>query len=180
MILHFVPLLALLCWAAATDLRERKIRNWLTLTLMLTGLAQSLMPIHSCTLGGSALGLLSGFGITLILFLMGALGAGDVKLLAGVGAWLGPAGVLAVFVLEAILGLIIVLGQALWQRRLPVLLRNSALVLVNVVHLNEVGMEHVKATGKSARSVSRPLPYAVPTLAAVAILIFKSYITPGI
>ena len=38
---HLVPLFALLVWAAVTDLRERKIRNWLTLSLMASGLAQS-------------------------------------------------------------------------------------------------------------------------------------------
>ncbi len=177
--LHLVPLFAMLLWAAVTDLRERKIRNWLTVSLMLTGLAQSFTPAHSTTPAGAILGLLAGFGITFVLFAMGALGAGDVKLMAGVGAWLGPAGVLAAFVIEALIGMVIVLTQAVWQGRLTTLMRNSALIAVNVVHLNEVGLEHVTATGQSAKSVDRPLPFAVPVLLAVACLAMRTWLAPG-
>jgi prepilin peptidase CpaA len=169
-LLHLFPLFAMLTWASFTDLRERKIRNWLTLTVMLTGLAQSFTPFHTVTPGQAALGLLVGFGIPFILFAIGALGGGDVKLLAGVGAWLGPFGALGVFMAAAIIGMVIVLIQALWQRRLLQLIYNSALVAINVAHVQEVGIEHVKATGASARSVDRPLPYAIPIFLAVLVL----------
>lgn len=178
-LIHLMPLFAMLVIAAIGDLRERRIRNWLTLTLMLTGLAQSFMPTHTTTPLYSLLGLLSGFGITFILFFMNAIGGGDVKLLMGVGAWLGPAGVLVVFLLEAVIGMVIVLAQAIWQGRLQTLFRNSTLVLINLAHINEVGLDHVTATGKAARSVDRPLPYAVPVLIAVALIAVKSYVSRG-
>jgi prepilin peptidase CpaA len=177
--LHLVPLFALLIWSAVTDLRERKIRNWLTLTLMISGMFQSLTPSHVATPGMSVLGLLTGFGITFVLFALGAIGGGDVKLMAGVGAWVGPAGILAVFCIAAIIGMVIVLIQATVQGRLNTLLRNSALVAVNLAHLNELGIKHVSDTGRSARSVDRPLPYAVPVLLAVAALAFRSYVMHG-
>ena len=178
-LLHLVPLFALLVWAAFTDLRERKIRNWLTLSLMASGLAQSFLPLHSATPGGAALGLLAGFGITFILFALGALGGGDVKLMAGVGAWVGPVNALVVFVIAALIGMVVVLAQAVWQGRLYALLRNSALVAINLIHVREVGVDHVVATGRSARSVERPLPYAVPVLIALAILAIQSYVIHG-
>lgn len=176
-LVHLAPLFTLLVWAAISDLRVRKIRNWLTLSLMLTGLWQSFMALHTVSPLQSLLGLFTGFGITFILFAMGALGAGDVKLLAGVGAWLGPWGALLVFLIESVIGMVIVVSQALWQRKIRALLRNSALVLVNMNHVREVGMEHVTATGKSLKSIDRPLPYAVPVLLAVAWLAIQSYIT---
>jgi prepilin peptidase CpaA len=178
-LLHLAPLLAMLLLAAIGDLRERKIRNWLTVAIMLTGLARSFTPAHSVAPGGAGLGLLVGFGLMFVLFAMGAVGGGDVKLLAGVGAWLGPAPTLCVFAVEAIIGMLIVLVQAAWQRRLSDLFHNSMLLVVNVAHVKELGIEHVTATGQSTRSVDRPLPYAVPVFLAVALMAIQSYITHG-
>ncbi len=117
------------------------------------------------------LGFLTGFGLTIVLFVLGAVGGGDVKLLAGIGAWIGPGPTLAVFAVEAVLGAAIVLFQAVWQGRLSTLLRNSTVLAINLAHVGDVGMDHVSATGRSCRSVDRPLPFAVPTLAAVAMVV---------
>lgn len=178
-LLHLVPLFLMLAWASVQDLRSRRIRNWLTLSMILLGLAQSFTPGHTTTPGNSLLGFAAGFGLTFVLFAMGALGGGDVKLMAGVGAWLGPAPTLCVFAIQALFGMVIVLAQAAWQRRLAALFHNSMLLLVNVAHVRELGIEHVTATGQSSRSVSRPLPYAVPVFLAVASMAIQSYITHG-
>ena len=178
-LLHLAPLLAMLLFAAIGDLRERKIRNWLTVAILMTGLARSFTSAHAVAPGGAILGMLTGFGITFFLYAMGAIGGGDVKLMAGVGAWLGPGPTLCVFALEAIIGMLIVLIQATWQGRLPALFRNSMLLVVNVAHVQELGIEHVTATGQSSRSVDRPLPYAVPVFVAVALMAIQSYITNG-
>jgi hypothetical protein len=94
-----------------------------------------------------------------------------VKLLAAVGAWLGPWRVLAVFMMAAIIGMAMVLTQATRQGRLRVLFRNSAAVAINLVHVRDLGVEHAKAAGQSCRSVEQPLPYAIPVLAAVLALL---------
>ena len=39
------------------------------------------------------------------------------------------------------------------------LLHNSALVAINLIHVREVGVDHVIATGRSAKTVEWPLPY---------------------
>jgi prepilin peptidase CpaA len=168
------PMVALLCWAAAEDLRSRRIRNWLTLTLAVSGLAQSVLFGAVSTPGASVSGLVVGFALPFALFALGALGGGDVKLLAGIGAWLGPMAALQVFCLEAVIGAVMVLTQALAQGRARVLFRNSAMLAVNLAHVNDVGLDHVKATGHSCRSVDRPLPFAVPVLLAVLILLVRS------
>lgn len=162
-----VPLILLLLIAAAEDLHARRIPNWLTLGLILTGVLQSFTPNHTVLPGQSMLGLLCGFGLLLMLFAIGAVGGGDVKLLSGVGAWLGPAMVFHVFLIAAIAGMLIVLAQAACQRRLWTLFRNSAILTINILHMNDVGVDHVSRTGQSCRSVDRPLPYAVPVLLAV-------------
>lgn len=74
--------------AAMTDLASRRIPNWLTFPLLLSGL------IHAFIVGSWA-GLLDGFSAMLLLafpyvilfFLRG--GGGDAKLMGAIGAWLG-------------------------------------------------------------------------------------------
>ena len=65
--------------------------------------------------------------------------------------------------------------EGLQQRRMRTLFRNSAVLAVNLAHMNTLGVEHVKETGKTTRSVDRPLPYAVPVLIALVILICRSW-----
>jgi prepilin peptidase CpaA len=170
----FLPMVALLVWAAAHDVRTRRIPNWLTLGLMGSGLAQSFSSLHTVTPGQSLCGLAAGFGLPLLLFALNALGGGDVKLLSGVGAWLGASMVFHAFLAAAVVGLIIVLVQAACHGRLRPLFRNSAVVVINLVHMQELGADHVSRTGQACRSVDRPLPYAVPILVGVCFVIWAA------
>jgi prepilin peptidase CpaA len=178
-LLTLLPMISLLIFAAAQDLRTRKIRNWLTLCLVVTGIVHSLMSSYSVlpsvtpsvTLGDSLLGTLAGFGLPLMLFVIGALGGGDVKLLAGVGAWLGVSGVVEVFLAAAIVGMVIVLVQCAAKGRLKVLFSNTFVIVLNFLHVGELGVQQVAETGKQCRSVDRPLPYAVPVLLAVLLMV---------
>ena len=63
-----------------------------------------------------------------------------------------------------------VLGQAAFQKRLGLLLHNTLMLVINVLHVRELGIEHVRTTGTTCRSIGRLLPYAVPILAAAAIV----------
>ena len=173
-LLTLLPMLSLLIFAAVQDMRTRKIRNWLTLGLVLTGIAHSVVSSHavvpSVTLGGSLLGTLVGFGLPLMLFILGALAGGDVKLLAGVGAWLGAWGVVEVFLAETVVGMVIVLLQCAAKGRLKVLFSNTFVLVLNFLHIGELDLENVAEAGKNCRSVDRPLPYAVPVLLAVVLI----------
>ncbi|MBV8780264.1 MAG: prepilin peptidase, partial [Phycisphaerae bacterium] len=164
------PLLVMLGVAAVVDWRERRIRNWLTLCVVLSGVVHNL-----ATPGGSLqislLGLLVGFGLMLPQFVIGALGGGDVKLMAGIGAWLGWLGAVQVFLAASIVGLIIVLVQCAAKGRLLVLFGNTMALVMNFALIDELGLKHATETGKACRSVDRPLPYAVSVLIAVVVLV---------
>lgn len=168
-LLEFAPLLGLLAWAAVVDLRNRRIPNWMTGALVLSGLAQSGLAMWSLSSGQALAGLGAGVGLTFALFALGGMGGGDVKLFAGIGAWVGPALVFQIFVAETVIGMIIVLAQAARRRRMGVLMRNSAALVMNAAVTGDARCleEPTQAGGDKGR-----LPYAVPALmATVAVLV---------
>jgi prepilin peptidase CpaA len=92
--------------AAVFDLRYQKIPNALTFPTILIALAYAGFARGLDGLLFSAGGLVLGMGILIVPYLMGGMGAGDVKLLGAVGAILGPLGVVNAFVLTAFIGVI--------------------------------------------------------------------------
>ena len=170
-----VPMFALLGWAAAEDLRARRIPNWLTLALVLGGIARSFLPGSGVTPGEAAAGFGAGFGLMLIRFAINAVGGGDVKLMAGIGAWLGPDMVLKVFVVEAIIAMVVVVAQAARRGRMAALARNSAVVAMNLA-MGDVGGETAAAQPAAGE---RLLPFAVPTLAAVVVVVAANWVGKG-
>ena len=89
-------LLALLAIAAATDFRTFRIPNWLTGGGIVFALAYNSIvpPLPHATWMFAPAGMLLGFALTVPMYALRAMGAGDVKLLAMVGAFLGPVDVL--------------------------------------------------------------------------------------
>jgi len=170
-LLALAPMLAMLVIAAAVDWRTRRIPNWLTVLMMLSGLAGSFLAGHVASPGQAMLGMVVGFAIPFGLFAMGALGGGDVKLLAGIGAWLGPLIVVKIFRAAAVVGMVIVLIQSAKQKRLSALFRNSAVLSVSLINIDRIGADAVYETGKACRSIERPLPYAVPVLIGAVIML---------
>lgn len=102
---------ALTLIAAFLDLRTRKLPNWLTVSGFVAALIFHTATGGLAGLGYSLLGFLTGFAILLLLWLTGGGGAGDVKLMGALGAWLGWKGTLYVFLLSAVL---IVIGFCCW------------------------------------------------------------------
>jgi prepilin peptidase CpaA len=75
--------------AAVTDVWKFKVYNLLTFPLLAGGLLYH--AVHGGTVGlaGSFLGALIGFALMIFLYAMGGMGAGDVKFVTALGAWLG-------------------------------------------------------------------------------------------
>lgn len=120
--LRLMAMLAVVGTAAVTDLRTRRIPNRVTGL----GVATAVVLAAAETRGFPA-GALAGLGVALAatfpLFALGALGAGDAKLAAAVGAFVGVEGLFAVVVYAGLAGGL--LGLASASRRgviLPVLL----------------------------------------------------------
>ena len=113
--------------AAVVDVRSRRIPNWLCGTTLVAGVLihvwQSGLAGVVVSLAGAALGLV----ILLPLYVVRVMGAGDIKLLASLGALVGPQGLVSVAVYAAIAGGIMSICLLGRGGRLPVLL-NDVLV----------------------------------------------------
>jgi prepilin peptidase CpaA len=120
--------------AAAFDIRYRRIPNWLVLAGIIVGLAWNLSTSGWSGLGRSAEGLGLGFILYFPLYLIRARGAGDVKLLAAVGAITGPGNVLWIFLLTAVLGGIIALVLLLFRGRLRKTFFNVGWIIQDLIH----------------------------------------------
>ena len=98
---------------AAIDLWTRRVPNPLTMGFAATGVAYAAFGIGGLSIGASLAGLALGLALMLPGHLIGATGAGDVKLFAAVGALLGPVHILTAFIYTALAGgVIAVCGRA--------------------------------------------------------------------
>jgi len=125
-------MLVLLAVCLYTDLTARKIYN----PVVLPALAAAVIFHLAC--GGvpralwSLAGLFLGGALLFIPFLLGGIGAGDVKLLAAIGALQGPDFVLRAFLMGALAGGVLSAWQLLRQKRMLVTLKNFALLLLSL------------------------------------------------
>ncbi len=88
--------------AAISDLRTRRLPNWLTVPAFAAGVLMHTVVNGVSGLGFALLGFATGFGILLVLWLIGGGGGGDVKLMGALGAWLGVSLTLGVFIVSSV------------------------------------------------------------------------------
>jgi prepilin peptidase CpaA len=104
--------------ATIVDLRTRRIPNEVTATMTGIGVGLALTGVSGVPVWAS----LAGFALGVLLMLpghaLGATGAGDVKLMAAVGAIVGPGLVVRAFLFTAIAGGVLAIGVALRRRQL--------------------------------------------------------------
>lgn len=107
------PTLTVLAIATFTDVRSRRIPNWLVLPFLVIGVVVSGWTQGWHGVGQSLMGI--GLGAFVLGFFcwMGGMGMGDMKLCAAVGAWIGPAQLMVALVVMAMAGGIMALGWAL-------------------------------------------------------------------
>ncbi|HTU25994.1 MAG TPA: prepilin peptidase [Pirellulales bacterium] len=102
--------------AAVIDGLQLKVPNWITFPMILSGWIYSTVTFGWEGLGASLLGTAVGLGLLLPAYAIGGMGAGDVKLLAGVGAWMGTIITIYAFCVSALLGGVIAIGMVLYRR----------------------------------------------------------------
>jgi prepilin peptidase CpaA len=161
------PLLITL-WIAWGDLKTHRIPNYLTFGVALAGLGLQLGCHGWSGLCDSLLGLALGFGLLIIPYMLGGMGAGDVKALAALGAWLGPLLTFHLFLYMALAGGLISLGSLCWQRLLGFKIRQASAFLVNIILCRSYGPAPITSTS----SETKVIPYGVAlALGMLALLV---------
>jgi len=104
------------------DARSSKIPNKITISFFILALTYNIIFSGWGGLGFALAGTASGLGLLLPIFLLGGMGAGDVKALAALGALMGPKDILQIFLYMGIVGGVIGLMYFVVSGRLTFLL----------------------------------------------------------
>jgi prepilin peptidase CpaA len=147
--------------AALLDLWRRRIPNWLVLTGAGFAFALAILSGNLSTVGATALGLLVAFAVYLLLYAIRAVGAGDVKLMAAVGAFTGVRGWFTVFFLSAIAGGIVALIVIIARGRLQQTLRNVTVILSELAHGRAPHAKSPELDVRSSRAMRLPHGFSI-------------------
>ena len=155
--------------ACAFDVRTRRIPNALTFGTAISGLLFHWLQSGSDGAVLAAGGWVTGLGLFLPFFVLRGMGGGDVKLLAAIGAWLGPTETMWAAVYTGIAGGAIAVVVAGWQGYLRTAIRN---VLNVFTFWALAGIRPVP--GLTLESGSSPrLAYAIPILAGTVVALWR-------
>jgi prepilin peptidase CpaA len=154
--------------ACVTDLRTRRIPNVLTFGAALAGLLYQFATGGIDGLGQAAAGWLVGAVVFILPFALGGLGGGDVKLLAALGAWLGPGDALWLALYTGVAGGVMAIVVASMNGYLGTAIRNVRLLLC---HWRVAGIEALPAI-TLAGSEAPKLAYAFPILMGLVVTIW--------
>ena len=105
------------------------------------------------------MGLLVGGGIFFLLFFLGGMGGGDVKLMAAVGAWAGTAQAVAILVASAIVGGILAVCYIVFCRHLFRTLLNTVRLIGH--HLSFGLQPHLSLNIRQPSALRMPYGLAI-------------------
>jgi prepilin peptidase CpaA len=172
-----IVLLVLVFTAAYLDLRWRRIPNWLVLSGAVAGIGLNWFLLE---LDGLKLALM-GLGLAMLiyfpLYLLRAMGAGDVKLMMAVGALVGWRIWLTIFILTGISGGIIAVVILLWQHRLRKTAWNIGFLLQRLLHLQVPYASNEELDVRSGKGLK--LPHGAAIAVGTGIFMVVAHLLPG-
>ena len=152
--------------AAVIDGFELKVPNWLTFPMIISGWIYSTMAAAWTGdpwwvgLGWSMLGMAVGLLLLMPAYAIGGMGAGDVKLLAGVGAWVHATHTFYAFCVTAIVGAILAIAMVLARRAWRKHSNQFWLILSEILTIRDPSqLSEIAAERKSSMLL---LPYGIP------------------
>lgn len=153
--------------AAIIDGWKMKVPNWLTFPFILGGWFYHFVVGGLAELPSSLWGSFLGLGLLLVPYMIGGMGAGDVKLFAGLGAWMGPKFTWSAFCVSVIIGAIMAVMLVAYR---SIRLRDRSVLWQNWRRLQAISAELliVRSPSRLAelaagrRATALLLPYAIP------------------
>ena len=154
--------------ACVTDVKNRRIPNVLTFGAAVLGTAFQVAPDGTGGLVHALAGCAVGLAAFVVPFALGGLGGGDVKLLAALGAWLGPADALWMALYTGIAGGVLALAVAAFSGYLRQALSNIWLLFA---HWKVVGIRPLHEVSLQGSGGPR-LAYAIPIFVGTVVTIW--------
>jgi prepilin peptidase CpaA len=146
--------------AAVIDGRKLKVPNWITYPMVFSGWAYSGLYFGWEGILWSLAGTAVGLGLLLPAYAIGGMGAGDVKLLGGVGAWLGATTTFYAFCVSAVFGgilaVVMVFLSGQWRKHWDQM-RSISMEVMTV--RDPTTLSEIAADRKSSMML---LPYGIP------------------
>ncbi|MHB1035538.1 MAG: A24 family peptidase [Pirellulales bacterium] len=157
---HVWLVAATLVVAAVIDGYKLKVPNWITFPFVIGGWVYSTVAFGWAGLGWSLVG--TGVGLALLMpaYAIGGMGAGDVKLLGGVGAWIWGTDTFYAFCLSAIVGGVIAVGMILFQRGWRKHGSQFWMIATEILTVRDPGQ--LSAMAAERKSSMLLLPYGIP------------------
>ena len=151
---------ATLILAYVIDARVLKVPNWITFPLAFTGIAFHCFTSGWAGLGFAMMGLAAGLATLLPLYAVGGMGAGDVKLMAGAGAWVGMGLITSSFIANALVGGLMAVVMVALSGRTMHHLRMAGVIIRDIVTLKNPRVMFDRATERKPTMLL--LPYGIP------------------
>lgn len=165
-----VPAMLFASW---NDYRRHRVPNWLNASIFAAGLG-----LHCWLSGWSGLatsfgGAAVGFGSLFMLWAIRAMGAGDVKFMAAVGAWMGPSLTFQSLLFGGVFGGVLAVAMIAYQKRWLQTYLNLGIVMRKVGSVQTAFGEF-----GSVRELSQSggkMPYAVPLTLGTLCVLFTNF-----
>ena len=116
-VILYILLVGITISSGIVDYREHRIPNWITVPGLLLGLGANTVLADRTGWRFALMGMLAAIAVYLPLYLVRAMGAGDVKLMAALGAIVGPLNWGVLFISTAIIGGVAALALVVRRRR---------------------------------------------------------------
>jgi prepilin peptidase CpaA len=158
------------------DARTRRIPNYLNLCCALAGLGYQLGFHGLAGLGHGLAGMVLGFGLLVLFYVKGGMGAGDVKALAALGTWLGAWQTLFLFVYMAFSGVLLVLLVLWWRGALWSRIKRGWQFLLGWLLLRPHPVP-ADAPAPAAPGKSEGVPYAVAMAMGMVIICWRGFVS---
>jgi prepilin peptidase CpaA len=156
--------------AAGWDVRTRRIPNWLTGLLLLSGVVQAMLAARWAGLGDALAGCLL-LGVPyVVLFIFAGGGAGDAKMMGALGAWLGFSNGVMALLAVSICGAVLGIAYAMIKGKAAPALRNVGVIAMasGLLIVGQIRVAHVQAAIPKEEKML-PMPYGLAILAGMCV-----------
>lgn len=157
---HVKFVCVLLIWAAYIDGKQLRVPNWLTFPMIAAGFVFNGWVAGWLGLENAFVGMVVGLACLLPLYAVGGMGAGDVKLMAGIGAWLGASVTWAAFVATTIVGALMAVWMVARRKSFAHHYAYFLMIFTEFLHIkNPRELSQIAAERKPSMLL---LPYGIP------------------